>query len=145
MYTATGTLDKQHYINKYSPLVKRIAHHMMARLPASVQIGDLMQAGLMGLLDAATRYEEEQGVQFETYASQRIRGAILDELRHNDWLPRGVRKSQRRVDAAIARLEHRLGRAPREAEIAQELELALEDCARARVMASLRPCGSMAR
>jgi RNA polymerase sigma factor FliA len=73
MYTATGTLDKQHYINKYSPLVKRIAHHMMARLPASVQIGDLMQAGLMGLLDAAARYEEEQGVQFETYASQRIR------------------------------------------------------------------------
>ncbi len=127
MYTATGTLDKQHYINKYSPLVKRIAHHMMARLPASVQVGDLMQAGLMGLLDAAARYEEEQGVQFETYASQRIRGAILDELRHNDWLPRGVRKSQRRVDAAISRLEHRLGRAPRETEIAVELELTLED------------------
>jgi RNA polymerase sigma factor for flagellar operon FliA len=127
MYTAVGTMDKQHYVVKYSPLVRRIAHHMMSRLPASVQLGDLVQAGLMGLMDAATRYEEEQGVQFETYASQRIRGAILDELRANDWLPRGVRKSQRQVDAALTRLEHRLGRSPRETEIAAELGLSLED------------------
>lgn len=127
MYTATGTLNTQHYIDKYSPLVRRIAHHMMARLPPSVQIGDIMQAGLMGLMDATTRYEEEQGVQFETYASQRIRGAILDELRANDWLPRGVRKSQRRVDAAMSRLEHKLGRAPRETEVAAELGISLDE------------------
>jgi len=127
MYTATGTLDKQDYLARYSPLVKRIAHHMMARLPSSVQLGDLLQAGLIGLMDAATRYEEEQGVQFETYASQRIRGAMLDELRANDWLPRGVRKSQRQVDAAMTALEHKLGRPPREAEIANALGMPLDE------------------
>lgn len=127
MYTATGTLDRDDCIARYAPLVRRIANHMIARLPASVQLGDLMQAGMMGLMDATTRYQEEQGVQFEAYASQRIRGAILDELRANDWLPRGVRKSQRQVESALARLEHKLGRAPRESEIAAELGVSLED------------------
>ena len=125
MYKESGVLDMQECLEKYSPLVKRIAHHMMARLPASVQLSDLIQAGLIGLMDASGRYEEEQGVMFETYAAQRIRGAILDELRANDWLPRGVRKAQRKLDAALAQLEHRLGRPAREVEVAMVLDMPL--------------------
>jgi RNA polymerase sigma factor for flagellar operon FliA len=127
MYTAVGSLDKQHYVEQFSPLVKRIAHQMMVKLPPSVQIGDIMQAGLIGLMDAVGRYEVEQGVQFETYAAQRIRGAMLDELRQNDWMPRSARKLQRRLDGAIAKLEQKLGRAPSEREIANELDVDLEE------------------
>ena len=127
MYTAVGSLDKQHYVEQFSPLVKRIARQMMVKLPPSVQIGDIMQAGLIGLMDAVGRYEVEQGVQFESYAAQRIRGAMLDELRQNDWMPRSVRKTQRQLDGAIARLEQKLGRAPAEREIAAELGVDLEE------------------
>jgi RNA polymerase sigma factor FliA len=127
MYTAAGSLDKQHYVEQFSPLVKRIAHQMMAKLPPSVQVGDIIQAGLIGLMDAVGRYEAEQGVQFETYATQRIRGAMLDELRQNDWMPRSARKTQRKVDGAIGKLEQKLGRAPKEREIAAELGVSLED------------------
>ena len=127
MYTATGTIEKKNYLEQYSPLVKRIAHHMMARLPASVQLGDLVQAGLIGLMDAVSRYEESQGVQFEAYASQRIRGAMLDELRANDWFPRGARKNQRTIDTALAKLEQKLGRAPTENEAAEALGVPLAE------------------
>jgi RNA polymerase sigma factor for flagellar operon FliA len=129
MYTAAGTLEKEKktsYLERFTPLVRRIAHHMIARLPPNVQLEDIVQAGMIGLMDAVSRYEEEQGVQFETYAVQRIRGAILDELRQNDWLPRGTRKAQRRVDAAVAKMEQRLGRSPTERELAEHLELSLE-------------------
>src|SRR5262245_1850672 len=112
MYTAQGSLEMQGAMKAYAPLVKRLAHHMMAKLPASVQIDDIIQAWLMGLMDAIQRFEQEQGVQFETYATQRIRGAMLDELRRNDWLPRGVRRAQRKIEAALSALEQRLGRAP---------------------------------
>jgi len=83
MYTATGTkaIDKAQFITEFTPLVKRIAYHMMTRLPASVQVDDLIQAGMIGLLDAINRYEGSYGRQFESYAAQRIRGSILDELR----------------------------------------------------------------
>jgi RNA polymerase sigma factor for flagellar operon FliA len=131
MYTATGKMDRKldssYYIERYSPMVKRMAHHMMARLPASVQLTDMIQAGLIGLMDAVSRYEESQGVQFEAYASQRIRGAMIDELRANDWFPRGARKNQRRIDEANARLEQKLGRPPTEAEVAQWLGVPLEE------------------
>lgn len=127
MYTATGTIDKKNYLEQYSPLVKRLAHHMMARLPASVQLNDLVQAGLIGLMDAVSKYELSQGVQFEAYASQRIRGAMLDELRANDWFPRGVRKNQRKIDSTLARLEQKLGRAPSEKEAAAELGVSLDE------------------
>lgn len=126
MYTATGTLEKPNYLEKFAPLVRRIAHHMITRLPPSVQLEDIVQAGMIGLMDAIGRYEKEQGVQFETYAVQRIRGAILDELRQNDWLPRGTRKAQRRIDSTLAKLEQTLGRSPTEREIATALELTLE-------------------
>jgi RNA polymerase sigma factor FliA len=126
MYTENGTLDRNQCIEKFAPMVKRIAHHLMARLPASVQLSDMVQAGLIGLVDAAGRYENSQGVQFETYAAQRIRGAMLDELRAHDWVPRGVRKTQRKIDEAQAKLEQKLGRPPLESEIAQHLEIAVE-------------------
>jgi len=127
MYTAQGALDTQGALQAYSPLVKRLAHHLMAKLPASVQIDDLIQAGLMGLMDALGRFEQEEGVQFETYATQRIRGAMLDELRRNDWLPRGVRRLQRKIEGARAALEQRLGRTPAEAEVATHLGVPLAE------------------
>ena len=126
MYTATGVLERNHKIEQFVPLVRRMAHHLLARLPASVQADDLIQAGMIGLMDAAGRFEEGHGAQFETYASQRIKGAMLDELRANDWMPRGVRKAQRDIEKAIGRLEHRLGRSPTEPEVAREMNLPLD-------------------
>lgn len=111
------------YVKKHAPLVKRIAYHLMAKLPASVQVDDLIQAGLIGLLDAAKNYDDTQGAQFETYAAQRIRGAMLDELRQADWLPRTVRKSLRQIEATINQLEQRHKRAPNEEEVAKAMEI----------------------
>ncbi|HUH88917.1 MAG TPA: RNA polymerase sigma factor FliA [Pusillimonas sp.] len=113
-------------VRQYTPLVRRVALQLVARLPANVELDDLMQAGLMGLLDAARRYREMADAQFETYATTRIRGAMLDELRSQDWLPRSVRSKSRRIETAIHELTHRLLRAPSEAEIADELEMPLE-------------------
>lgn len=127
MYTAHGVLDKQQLVTQYAPLVKRIAFHLMARLPASVQVEDLIQNGMLGLLDACGRFEDGQGAQFETYAAQRIRGSMLDGLRENDWVPRSVRREMRRVEAAITQLEHQHGRQPSEAELAAALEMSLAD------------------
>ncbi len=125
MYTATGLNDKEQCLREYAQLVKRLAHQMMARLPYSVQIDDILQAGMMGLLDAASRYDQFHGAQFETYATQRIRGAMLDELRGADWLPRSLRRDMRRIETAISRLQQKLGRSPNETEIAEELEMPL--------------------
>ncbi|OGS91308.1 MAG: RNA polymerase sigma factor FliA [Gallionellales bacterium GWA2_60_18] len=127
MYTATGLSDKEQCLREYAQLVKRLAHQMMSRLPSSVQIDDIIQAGMMGLLDAASRYDEFHGAQFETYATQRIRGAMLDELREADWLPRSLRRDMRSIEAAINRLQQRLGRSPNETEIAEELKIPLAE------------------
>ena len=125
MYQQSATLDKERAVTTYAPLVKRIAYHMMARLPASVQVDDLIQVGLLGLMDAVSNYDGAQGGQFEAYASQRIRGAMLDELRQADWLPRTVRKNARQIETAISKLEQRLGRQPSEQQIANELGMEL--------------------
>lgn len=127
MYTAKGQLDRNALIRQYQPLVHRLAHHMMAKLPASVEVDDLIQVGLIGLSEALSRYETGQGAQFETFATQRIRGAMLDELRENDWMSRGSRKNQKDIEQALRRLEHLLGRSPIESEIAAELGLSLSD------------------
>jgi RNA polymerase sigma factor for flagellar operon FliA len=127
MYDIGEVEERQGWVEKYAPLVKRIAHHMMARLPASVELDDIIQAGMVGLLDAVARYEETQGAQFETYAVQRIRGAILDELRGSDWLPRSARKDMRRIEAAISTLEQTNGKPPGEKEIADYLKLPLPE------------------
>jgi len=127
MYTAKGTADKNSLLTVHMPLVKRLAHHMKAKLPPSVEVDDLIQAGMMGLLDAINRYEDNQGAQFETYAVLRIRGAMLDELRNNDWMPRSTRSNMRKVEQAMATLQQQLGRAPSESEVAKSLKLSLED------------------
>ncbi|MFO7578780.1 MAG: sigma-70 family RNA polymerase sigma factor, partial [Nitrosomonas halophila] len=127
MYTETGTIDKEQFIIEYTPLVKRIAYHMMAKLPASVQVDDLIQAGMIGLMDAIGRYEGSYGRQFESYAAQRIRGSILDELRDADWLPRSLRKKMRQIEAAVRSLEQRLDHPPSEQELADELNMSLEE------------------
>lgn len=127
MYTVHGQLSLDALIRQHAPLVRRIAQHMMAKLPPSVELDDLIQVGMIGLADALSRYEASQGVQFETFASQRIRGAMLDELRGNDWMSRSARKGQKDIEAAIHRLEQILGRPPKEAEIAQEMALELAE------------------
>ena len=127
MYTAKGTLNRDAQLRQYTPLVRRLAHHMIAKLPPSVEVDDLIQVGMIGLTEAISRYEPSQGVQFETFASQRIRGAMLDELREGDWMSRGSRKSQKDIEQAVNRLQQKLHRSPLESEIAQELGLALAD------------------
>jgi len=127
MYNASGLQDKDQCLRDFAPLVKRIAHQMMTRLPYSVQIDDIIQAGMIGLLDAASRYDEIHGAQFETYATQRIRGAMLDELRSADWLPRSLRRDTRKIELSISRMQQKLGRAPNEAEIADEMGVPLEE------------------
>ena len=127
MYTAKGQLDRNALIKQYQPLVRNLAHHMMAKLPPSVEVDDLIQVGLIGLSDALSRYEPSQGVQFETFATQRIRGAMLDELRGSDWMSRSSRKGQKDIEVAMRRLEHVLGRTPLESEIAAEMGLPLDE------------------
>ena len=125
MYTATGRLESNALLKQYSPLVRRLAHQMIAKLPANVEIDDLIQVGMIGLSDALSRFDAGQGVQFETFATQRIRGAMLDELRGSDWMSRGDRRQQRSIETAVHKLEQRLGRAPSESEIAKEMGLTL--------------------
>jgi RNA polymerase sigma factor FliA len=125
MYTAKGRLDVNSMLKQYSPLVRRLAHQMIAKLPANVEIDDLIQVGMIGLSDALSRFDAQQGVQFETFATQRIRGAMLDELRGGDWMSRGTRKQQRSIEAAVHKLEQKLGRPPQESEIAKEMGMSL--------------------
>ena len=125
MYNAAGQINKDQLVQRFAPLVKRIAYHLMARLPSSVQVDDLVQNGMMGLLDAINRFEAGMGAQFETYAAQRVRGAMLDGLRENDWLPRSLRRDFRRIEVAIAQLEQEFGRAPSEKELADTLDMSL--------------------
>ena len=127
MYTPKGRLDNSTLIKQYSPLVRRLAHQMIAKLPANVEVDDLIQVGLIGLTDALSRFDAEQGVQFETFATQRIRGAMLDELRGGDWMSRGTRRQQREIEVAVHKVEQRLGRAPNETEIAAEMGLPLAE------------------
>jgi RNA polymerase sigma factor for flagellar operon FliA len=128
MYTAKGQLgDSNSQLKQYSPLVRRLAHQMIAKLPANVELDDLIQVGMIGLNDALSRFDPGQGVQFETFATQRIRGAMLDELRGGDWMSRGDRRHQRSIEAAVHKLEQKLQRAPSESEIADEMGMLLAD------------------
>jgi RNA polymerase sigma factor for flagellar operon FliA len=127
MYTVKGKADKNQLLTDHMPLVKRLAHHMKAKLPPSVEVDDLIQAGMIGLLDAISRYEETHGAQFETYAVLRIRGAMLDELRNSDWLPRSMRQNMRKIEAAMSSLQQKLGHPPTESEVAKLLKLSLAE------------------
>ena len=127
MQTAAFAAESQPLVERFAPLVTRIARQLAARLPASVEVDDIIQAGMIGLMDAASRFKADQGAQFETFATQRVRGAMLDELRQSDWAPRTVRRTQRAIDSAIHAVEQRLGRAATEREIAKELGVTLKD------------------
>lgn len=127
MYTAKGKIDQNELLTQYLPQVRRQALALQVKLPASIELDDLIQAGMVGLLEALGRFDANQGASFATFASQRIRGAMIDELRSRDWLPRSVRRNARAVDEVIRRLEQQLGRAPEEHEIAAELTMTLEE------------------
>ncbi|MFA5597265.1 MAG: RNA polymerase sigma factor FliA [Pusillimonas sp.] len=120
-------LTEDQLVGEYAPLVRRLALQLISRLPPSVELDDLLQAGLMGLLDAVRRYQQMPEAQFETYAVTRIRGAMLDELRSQDWLPRSVRTKARTIEQAVHKLEQQLMRPATESEIACELEISLDD------------------
>ncbi len=113
-------------VTRYAPLVKRIAYHIMSRLPPSVQVDDLIQAGMIGLLEASRNYDAKQGASFETYAGIRIRGSMLDEIRKGDWAPRSVHRKARQVAEAVRKIENETGRDARDHEVAEALEMPLE-------------------
>ena len=114
-------------IKTHALLVKHIAHHLLVRLPVSVQLDDLIQAGMMGLLEAVKHYDVTKGASFETYAGIRIRGHMLDEVRQNDWVPRSVYRNARMISLAVKNVENRLGRQATDREIAAELNLNLTE------------------
>ena len=114
-------------IKQNTLMVKRIAHHLLMHLPQSIQLDDLMQAGLLGLIEAARHYDPEKGASFETYAGIRIRGYMLDEVRRNEWVPRSVYRNSRLINEAVKNVENRLGRDAKDNEIADELHMELEE------------------
>jgi len=113
-------------VTQHAPLVKRIAHHLLMRMPSSVQLDDLIQSGMIGLLEAARKYDMSKGASFETYAGIRIRGAMLDEIRRGDWAPRSVHRKSREVAAAVKSVEMRTGSDAKDTEVAEELGIDLE-------------------
>lgn len=121
MYQIDVATSREDLIERHMDLVRRIAHHLLGRLPATVQVQDLIQAGAMGLLEAAKQYDDSHGASFETYAGIRIRGAMLDEVRRLDWAPRSAHRAMREISEAIRAVESRLGRRAFAEEIAAEL------------------------
>lgn len=127
MYTAQGKMNQQEVLQQYLPLVRRQALGLKTRLPANIELDDLIQAGSIGLLDAMSRYDLNVGATFGTFASQRIRGAMIDELRTRDWVPRSVRRNARALEDAIHQVEQSLGRPAKEREIAAQMGLSLDE------------------
>lgn len=128
MQTSTAKLESsENFVKEYTPLVKRIAHHLLARLPAVIQAEDLIQAGMIGLIEAARNFDSEKGAAFVTYAGIRIRGAMLDEIRKGDWAPRSVHKNSRLVAKATRDVENATGRDARDTDVARILGMSLEE------------------
>ncbi len=127
MYVSMKTDDNMDddLVTRHAPLVKRIAYHLISRLPPNVQADDLIQAGMIGLLEASRNYDATQGASFETYAGIRIRGAMLDEIRKGDWVPRSVHRRAREMAEAVRKVENLTGRDARDHEIADEMGLEL--------------------
>ncbi|WP_339898128.1 RNA polymerase sigma factor FliA [Paraglaciecola polaris] len=118
--------DRNALVERHAPLVKRIAHHLIARLPASVLVDDLIQAGMIGLLEASRNFDGTKGASFETFAGIRIRGSMLDEIRKGDWTPRSVHKNGRAITDAINKVERETGRDARDVDIAKKLDVSLD-------------------
>ncbi|HWU76146.1 MAG TPA: RNA polymerase sigma factor FliA [Rhodanobacter sp.] len=112
---------------RHAPLVRRIAYHVMGRLPASVDVGDLIQAGMIGLLEASRNFAHDRGASFETYAGIRIRGAMLDELRRTDWTPRSVHRKTREVAEVVRQIETETGAEADDAEVMRRLGISAEE------------------
>lgn len=127
MYAKRDPGSEDALLRQHVPLVKRIAYHLAARLPPSVVLDDLFQAGMIGLLEAARHYDAGQGASFETYAGIRIRGAMLDELRRNDWAPKSVHRKARELTEAVRQIENQTSRDARDDEIASVLGIALDE------------------
>ncbi|AZR82509.1 MULTISPECIES: RNA polymerase sigma factor FliA [Piscirickettsiaceae] len=121
--TSNGMMD----IEAFLPLVKRIAYHLKGRLPDSVMVDDLIQSGIIGLIEASQKFDAGQGASFETYAGIRIRGAMLDEIRKGDWTPRSVYRKSREVSDAINVVESKKGREARDEEVAEEMGITLDE------------------
>lgn len=119
--------DKSKLVEQHASLVKRIAHHLMARLPASVLVDDLIQAGMIGLLEASRNFDGSKGASFETFAGIRIRGSMLDEIRKGDWTPRSVHKNSRAIAEAISQVEKDTGRDARDTEVAEKLQVSIDE------------------
>ncbi len=127
MYSDSNIERADGLVRQHASLVKRIAFHLMARLPSSVQVDDLIQAGMIGLLEASRKYEPSKGASFETYAGIRIRGSMMDEIRKGDWVPRSVHRNARKISEAIKVVEGRESRDAKDHEVAKELEMSLDD------------------
>lgn len=126
-YSKVNQQTQETLVKSHALLVKRIAHHLLGRLPQSVQLDDLIQAGMLGLLEAARHYDSTKGASFETYAGIRIRGHMLDEVRRNDWVPRSVYRNSRMISEAVRQVEHKFGREAKDWEVAEELGLPISE------------------
>ncbi|MFI4962815.1 MAG: RNA polymerase sigma factor FliA [Legionellales bacterium] len=127
VYSEVDQKTQEKLVHEHALLVKRIAHHLLGRLPQTVQLDDLIQAGMLGLLEATKHYDPTKGASFETYAGIRIKGHMLDEVRQNDWVPRSVHRNSRMISEAVKNVENRLGRGATDTEIATELDLPMRE------------------
>ncbi len=127
MYAEVGNLADSDQIIRHASLVKRIAYHLLNRLPPTVQVDDLIQAGMVGLLEAAGNFNATMGASFETFAGIRIRGAMIDEIRRSDWAPRSVHRKYREVTEAIRNIEHETGGNAKDADVAELLGISLSE------------------
>ena len=127
MYAEVENLGEKDQIVRHASLVKRIAYHLLNRLPPTVQIDDLIQAGMVGLLEAASNFDADMGASFETFAGIRIRGSMIDEIRRSDWTPRSVHRKFRSVSEAIRKIENETGEDAKDADVALALGISLGD------------------
>lgn len=119
--------NREAVIKEYAPMVKYVANRIAMRLPPHIEVDDLISVGVLGLIDAIDKYDSSRGAKFKTYAEFRVRGAILDELRSMDWVPRSVRQKASSMDSVVQKLQNKLGRPPEDDEIAEELGISLDD------------------
>ncbi len=120
-------LEEDVLLKEYLPLIRRLAYRLVSRLPDSVEVDDLINSGVLGLLDAVGKFEPDRNIQFKTYAEFRVRGAMLDDLRSQDWASRSLRNDSNLLESTYASLEHKLGRPAEDYEVAEVLDLSLED------------------
>jgi len=118
--------NREEVIKRYSPMIKYVANRIAMRLPPHIEVDDLISVGVLGLMDAISKYDSTRGAKFKTYAEFRVRGAILDELRSLDWVPRSIRQKASQVDKVVQELQAKLSRSPEDEEVAKEMGLSLD-------------------